>query len=207
MHLNPNTTLILTGEVTLGKKSFQIKGKGGIAFGGGDVMMYELTLPTDFPYGIEPETIIDKSPTLEYFSKAIDIMASESQVLILIANFSYAPLTGEVIYSQIVNKLENDSYIVHPGLEDDYSRDYFRGIYYPQNEEAGKWVRSHQPQIKKNNASCGEQRKKYLIGNWLSSAGYEVPAVIFVTKDLEDPSNATFCQRAKAKLVIYHAPM
>ena len=182
--------------MTSGEKSFQIKGKGGIAFGGGDVMMYELTLPTDFPYGIEPETIIDKSPTLEYFSKAIDIMASESQVLILIASFSYAPLTGEVIYSQIVNKLEKDSYIVHPSL-----------LYYPQNKEAGKWVRSHQPQIKKNIASCGIQKKKYLIGNWFSSAGYEVPAVIFVTKDLNDPSNATFCQRAKAKLVIYHAPM
>ena len=189
--------------MTSGEKSFQIKGKGGIAFGGGDVMMYELTIPTDFPYGIEPETIIDKSTTLEYFSKAIDIMASESQVLILIANYSYAPSAGDLLYSQIVNKLEKDSYIVHPAYEDAYLDLHF----YPQNEEAGKWVRSHQPQIKKNQASCGEQKKKYLIGNWFSSAGYEVPAVIFVTRDLDDPSNATFCQRAKAKLVIYHAPM
>ena len=181
--------------MTSSEESYQVQGKGGVSYAV-DTMAYKLTLPPDFPYGIEPETIFDNSRTADNFHKAIDIMASESQVLILIASFSYAPLTGEVIYSQIVNKLEKDSYIVHPSL-----------LYYPKNKEAGKWVRSHQPQIKKNNASCGEQRKKYLIGNWLSSAGYEVPAVIFVTKDLEDPSNATFCQRAKAKLVIYHAPM
>ena len=99
-----------------------------------------------------------------------------------------------------MNKLEKDSFIVHPA-------GVIGGNYEPKNEEAGKWVRAHPPQIKKNTASCGgEQKKKYLIGNWWSSAGYEVPAVIYVTEDLNDPQNATFCQRAKAKLVIYHAP-
>ena len=60
--------------------------------------------------------------------------------------------------------------------------------------------------IKTTKVSSGEQKKKYLIGDWYSSAGYEVPAVIFVTRYPNDPRNATYCQRAKAKLVIYHAP-
>ena len=71
-------------------------------------MMYELTLPTDFPYGIEPETIIDKSPTLEYFSKAIDIMASESQVLILI-NYSTFNLPSD--YKNVYSKIKNKNFV------------------------------------------------------------------------------------------------
>ena len=99
-----------------------------------------------------------------------------------------------------MNKLEKDSYIVHPVVDKDDNCE-------PQNKEAGKWVRAHPPQIKKNTPSCGdEQKKKYLIGDWYSSAGYEVPAVIYVPFLLDDPLNATYCQRAKAKLVIYYAP-
>ena len=45
-----------------------------------------------------------------------------------------------------MNKLEKDSYILHPAV-DKYDN------YEPQNEEAGKWVRAHPPQIKKNMAS------------------------------------------------------
>ena len=98
-----------------------------------------------------------------------------------------------------MNKLEKDSYILHPAVDKDGYRE-------TKNEEAGKWVRAHLPQIKKNMASFGgEQKKKYLIGDWHSSAGYEVPAVIYVTRDLDDTRNATYCQRAKAKLVVYHA--
>ena len=48
--------------------------------------------------------------------------------------------------------------------------------------------------------------KKYLIGDWFSTAGFEVPAVLFITKYNDSANNATFCQRAKAKLVIYHVP-
>jgi len=160
-----------------------------------------MTLPPDIPYGIEPETIIDNSSTLDNFYKAIEIMASESQVLILInSGYSYFSSPYKNVYPKIMNKLEKDSYIVHPAVDKDDS-------YEPQNEEPGKWVRGHPLQIKKNMTSCGgEQKKKYLIGNWHSSAGYEVPAVIFVTPNLDDPQNATYCQRAKAKLVKYHAP-
>ena len=46
---------------------------------------------------------------------------------------------------------------------------------------------------------------KYLFVDWLSAAGYEAPAVIFVTDDFNRHKNATYCQRAKAKLTIYIA--
>ena len=161
-------------------------------------MTYKLTLPPDFPYGIEPETIIDYSPTLENFSKAIDIMASESQVLILI-NSRVHYNNNSQLYSQLMAKLEKNCFILRPA----YTNDKYDKIE-PLNKEAGKWVRAHSPQIKNNMASCdGEQKKKYLIGNWHSAAGYEVPAVIYVTDCLADTSNATFCLRAKGKLVIY----
>ena len=184
--------------MTSSEESYQVQGKGGL-FHGGDATAYKLTLPPDFPYGIEPETISDNSRTLDNFYKAIDIMDSENQVLILI-NYRisfFSPSIYKNVYSKIMNKLEKDSFIVHPAV-DKYDNCE------PKNEEAGKWVRAHPPQIKKNMASCGgEQKKKYLIGDWYSSAGYEVPAVIFVTEFLNDPTNATYCQRAKAKLVIY----
>ena len=186
--------------MTSSEESYQVQGKGGVGYAG-DATAYKMTLPPDFPYGIEPETIIDNSSTLDNFYKAIDIMASESQVLILI-NYSLTYLSSNYknVCLKIMNKLEKDSFIVHPAVDKDGNFD----IYESQNEEAGKWVRAHSPQIKKNMASCGgEQKKKYLIGDWYSSAGYEVPAVIFVTEFLNDPTNATYCQRAKAKLVIY----
>ena len=192
-----------TGEVTSSKESYQILGKGGVqgGFSGGDAMAYKLTLPPNFPYGIEPKTITENSTalntTLDYFYKAIEIMASESQVLILISS-QFLETGYANVLSLIVKQLEKDSYIAHPYVCQDTH-------FHPENEEAAKWVRAHSPQIKKKITSCGgEQKKKYLIGHWYSSAGYEVPAVIFVTDDPENLSNATFCQRAKAKLVIYH---
>ena len=196
---NPTTTLIFPEEVISREESFQIQGMGGcVGLQTGESMTYKLTMPPDFPYGIEPDSIIDNSSTFANFYKTIDIMASESQVLILIHKL-LLPSEYKNACCHIVNDLEKNSYIVHPLVDKD-------GNSYPQNEEAGKWVRAHQPQIKKNMASCvSEQKKKYLIGDWYSSAGYEVPAVIFVTPVLDqDPRKATYCQRAKAKLVIYH---
>ena len=191
---------IYTEKVISSEESFQVQGMGGCTgrYTGVYMAAYKLTLPPDFPYGIEPDTIIDNSTTFANFYKAINIMANESQVLILIQSV----LDYKNAYCHIVNDLEKNSYIVHPLLDNDSpSR-----VREPQNEEARKWVRAHQPQIKKIQASCGEQKINYLIGDWFSTAGYEVPAVIFVTWKLDDPKNATFCQRAKAKLVIYHAP-
>ena len=71
--------------MTSSEESYQVQGKGGIYSAySGDAMAYKITLPPDFPYGIEPKTISDNSFTLDNFYKAIDFMASESQVLILI---------------------------------------------------------------------------------------------------------------------------
>ena len=100
-------------------------------------------------------------------------------------------------YKKLELHAGKDCFIVHPKDGDSF---------YPQNEEARNWVRAHLPQITKSKPSYSKEKKKYLIGNWYSAAGYEAPAVIFITKKLDDPSNATLCQRAKAKLVIYHAP-
>ena len=47
---------------------------------------------------------------------------------------------------------------------------------------------------------------KFLIGNWSTAMGYEVPALIFVTKDLTRNCMAAHVQRAKAKLVMYEVP-
>ena len=47
---------------------------------------------------------------------------------------------------------------------------------------------------------------KFLIGDWYTTAGYEVPAVIFVTDNLSNVSTATCMQRAKAKLITYQNP-
>merc|ERR1712228_209666 len=85
------------------------------------------------------------------------------------------------------------------------------------NDGACAWVKEHlnhqqQSGMKKGQvveeamgSGNSKEKKKYLIADWHSSVGFEFPAVIFVTRDLNDDRNATFCQRAKAKLVIYHA--
>ena len=44
---------------------------------------------------------------------------------------------------------------------------------------------------------------KFLIWDWYTTAGYEVPAVIYVTEDLPRNNRATNVQRAKAKLIMY----
>ena len=124
--------------MTSSETSIQIYGKGGVGYHGGDEMAYKMTLPPDYPYGIEPETITDHSTTFDYFFKAIDIMANESQVLILI-NSNMLDSYYENAVSQIRNRLENDSYTVHP---EGYNL-------WPKNKEAEKWVRAYPPQTKK----------------------------------------------------------
>merc|ERR1711971_445421 len=53
-------------------------------------------------------------------------------------------------------------------------------------------------------ASNGPQ--KYLVASWAMAAGFQAPAVIVVTKNLEDVCNRNYYLRAKANLVIYHIP-
>ena len=45
--------------------------------------------------------------------------------------------------------------------------------------------------------------KKYLIADWITATGFEAPAVIVVIQKGHN-TMPSFCQRAKAKLVIYH---
>ena len=90
------------------EESHQVQGRGGVIGYGWDAMAYKMTLPPDFPYGIEPETINDNSSTLDIFYKAIDIMASESQVLILINTgiSLYLPSYYKKVYSKIMLKYD-----------------------------------------------------------------------------------------------------
>lgn len=48
--------------------------------------------------------------------------------------------------------------------------------------------------------------QKYLVASWWMATGFEAPAVIVVTRNLEDVCNRNYYLRAKANLVIYHIP-
>ena len=58
----------------------------------------------------------------------------------------------------------------------------------------------------KQEEDSANENFKFLIGNWSTVGGYEVPALIFVTKDLTRNCMAAHVQRAKAKLVMYEVP-
>ena len=94
-------------------------------------------------------------------------------------------------FMSLLLKLPKDSYVEHHRFQQDNqgAADWVKALHYMQSDEMRKRI-----------------KKKYLISDWLSAAGYEVPSVIFVTRDLDKPWNATHCQRAKAKLVVYKMP-
>ena len=48
--------------------------------------------------------------------------------------------------------------------------------------------------------------QKYLVASWMMASGFEAPAVIVVTRNLEDVCNRNYYLRAMANLVIYHIP-
>ena len=73
------------------------------------------------------------------------------------------------------------------------------------NEGAAAWVEHHLTRQEEDEAT--NEKFKFLIGDWWTTAGYEVPAVIFVTKDLTRNNMATCVQRAKAKLIMYENPI
>ena len=146
-----------------------------------------MILPKDHPDGPKPVTIEETSSDLAKFHEALGIMANESQVLILIDTNQ---IRDEVLHfmSLLAEKLPEGSYVEHHRFKQDNqgASDWVKALHYMQSDEMRKMI-----------------KKKYLISDWLSAAGYEVPSVIFVTRDLDKPWNATHCQRAKAKLVIY----
>ena len=86
-----------------------------------------------------------------------------------------------------VIKLPRNSYTEHHRYKSD-------------NDGAAAWVEHH---LTRQEEDATNEKFKFLIGDWYSTAGYEVPAVIFVTDNLKRNNMATCVQRAKAKLIIY----
>ena len=188
------------------EEPLQVKGKGGVNdySSGGESMIYVISLPKDHPDGYAPQTIIGNINDFRDFEKALDIMATEIQVLILVDTKN---ISGNNI-DKMASKLPEGSWIQHHRNKQD-------------NTDACAWVKAHlhyyyQTEMKKRKAMVVEEirrrsskeNKKYLIAGWYTSAGFEFPAVIWVTKKSSirhDDRTATYCQRAKAKLVIYHA--
>ena len=178
-------------------------GTGGVGntIGAGRVVItpvpYWLTLPKDHPNGEGPVKIVDKSTTFCKFEEALKIMENETTVLILMDN-----KFDVFISDKIAKKLPKGSYIIHHEFHQD-------------NRGAFKFVKNEMHNSK-TKMLVKKPKKKFLIGDWLSTAGYEATAVIFISLDtttrdflsgiMDDHSLATYCQRAKAKLVIYRAP-
>ena len=158
---------------------------GGGGHGGGAVSLpYSVLLAKDHPQGEQSITIKDDSNDLSQFKEALDLMKDEKQVLILLDTF-FSKNASDVISAH----LPENSYTEHY----DYKHD---------NDSAAAWVEHHM-NCQENDAI--DQNFKFLIGDWCTTAGYEVPALIFVTNDLDYYNIPTHIQRAKAKLVIYHA--
>ena len=85
-------------------------------------------------------------------------------------------------------------------LPKDSSREHH--LYKSDNEAAASWVEHHM-MSRRVGEDASKDKFKFLVGCWTSTAGYEVPTLIFVTDSLDKPRFATHVQRAKAKLIIY----
>ena len=151
----------------------------------GDSMNYQLMIPKDLLDGIAPLKITDDSKELWKFYQVLGFMKHEKQVLILMDTDNIYGFA----FRSLRQQMPKGSFIEHHR--------------HKQNEIAATaWASD----LQKPNTMKDPNQKKYLIGDWFSSAGFEAPAVIFITKYQDAANNATFCQRAKAKLVIYHVP-
>ena len=168
------------------KEPLQVKGAGGTAHGSGSYPLdHKIRLPMDHPDGKAPMTITDETGRdFCNFHKAMDFMRNEPQVLILLDYYPYS--------SNISKILPEGSYIQHYFSDSD-------------NKGAAAWVRElqHHQQTEQSNAEENMTKKKYLIADWGTALGFEAPAVIVVI-DKDNPVMPTYCQRAKAKLVVYH---
>merc|ERR1712200_152621 len=99
-------------------------------------------------------------------------------------NDSYA---GKATFEAITMKLPRNSYTEHHYHKTD-------------NNGAAAWVEHH---LTRQEEDAMNEKFKFLIGDWRTTAGYEVPAVIYVTDKLKRKNMATCVQRAKAKLIMY----
>ena len=117
-------------------------------------------------------------------------MKNEKQVLILVKSM-ISDITGDSFDNKsITDQLSKISYTEHHFQKHD-------------NNSAAAWVEHH---MTRQEDDVVDEKFKFLIGNWYTAAGFEVPALIFVTDDLTVPNMPTCLQRAKAKLIIYHIP-
>ena len=152
---------------------------------------HELTLPLDHPDGERPKVVYESNKfRTDQLNEVLKTMANETHVLILIDTNR----VFDEFIDKMVLKLKKDGYVQHHVFKQDRTG-------------AEAWVK-YLNQMKKTvpgKESKKEQKAKYLLVDWLSAAGYEAPAVIFVTDDLNRLEYATYCQRAKAKLTIYIA--
>ena len=160
----------------------QVIGAGGV--GTSEGMPYKLSLAKDHPKGEEPIIIKDDSKDFTKFTEVMNFVKYEKQILILVEGFS------EKTHKEIAGRLPKKSYTEHHGYKYD-------------NNCAAAWVEHH---LTRHEDDITNENFRFLIGDWQSAAGYEVPAVIFVTKEMTYSNMPTHVQRAKAKLVIYHAP-
>ena len=143
-----------------------------------------MTLPKDHPDG--PKPVMTKN-----VPSSLKFMADEAKVLIIFDHWLNATKAMKFFSS-----LPKESYVVHRGLS-------YGEMPNSNNSDVAAWVRSLQCPIKKNDTMEETSTKKFLISNWYTAAGFEAPAVIFVTDFLSyHPSFATNCMRAKAKLVV-----
>ena len=168
-------------ELSQTTKPLQVSGAGGLY--SADKIPYQLSLAKDHPKGEEPTTIKDDSKDFIKFKEALDLMKDEKQVLILVDNY-----TRECFHEVIAKKLPRNSYTEHHKYKAD-------------NDGAAAWVEHHLTRQEEDEAT--NKKFKFLIGDWRTTAGYEVPAVIYVTNDLKRKNMATQVQRAKAKLIMY----
>ena len=151
----------------------------------GDKMSHQLMIPKDHLDGIAPLKITDDSKDFKELHRALGSMKDEKQVLILIDTDNIYGFA----FQNLRKQLEHGSFIEHHRHKQD-------------EIAAAAWASD----LQKPNTMKDPNQKKYLIGDWFATAGFEAPAVIFITKYDDSANNATFCQRAKAKLVIYHVP-
>ena len=161
--------------------SQQVSGAGGHGYLA-DKISYQLGLAKDHPKGEEPTTINDDSSDLIKFKEALDLVKDEKQVLILLDRF-----VNKSARKAIAGKLPRNSYTEHHGHKTD-------------NDGAAAWVEHH---LTRQEEDATNEKFKFLIGDWYTTAGYEVPAVIYVIADQENSNMATCVQRAKAKLIMY----
>ena len=164
------------------KEPIQVK---GLALYSSTPLDHKIRLPMDHPDGKAPLTITDETGTdFLNFHKALDFMRNEPQVLILLAS--------SLNSSKISKMLPEGSYIQHNRFN-------------PDNKGAAAWVRElqHHQQTEQSKTEENMAKKKYLIADWATATGFEAPAVILVMPK-SYPSMPTMCQRAKAKLVVYH---